>query len=251
MRREKTMSTALKATVFAGAVLLLAGCGGNTKIAPSEGVAILVQPLSQTVPIGQTATFTVTATGAAPLSYQWSENGSAIPGATGASYATPVVQLGANGSTAIGSFQVTVHGAVNSVPSNTATLTAGPRGPESGDVRYLLNQQVDLPGFTTTAGVGVVELGITEQSIADSLGSPLTMGSTHFATGGCEWEGEYWPLPSPMTGLAMYYQEDFTNSESYTSYLQYVVQANTQANIVITSIYDLSAHRAQVQLNLR
>ena len=34
----------------------------------------------------------------------------------------------------------------------------------------------------------------------------------------------------------MYYQEDFTNDESYTSYLQYVAQANTQANIVINSM---------------
>jgi hypothetical protein len=230
------MRTALKATLFVGAVLLCVGCGGNANTASSGGVAIVVQPLSQAVPIGQTATFTVTATGAAPLSYQWGENGSAIPGATSASYATPVVQLGANGSTTIGSFQVTVSNAADSVTSNTVTLTAGPRGPKAGDVRYLLNQQVDLPGFMTTAGLGAVFLGTTSQSIANSLGTPLTMGSTHFATTGCEWEANYWSLPSPMTGLAMYYQEDYTNTQSYTSYLQYVAQANAQANIVINSM---------------
>jgi len=230
------MRIALTAILFAGAVFLCAGCGGNTKTAPSEGVAIIVQPLSQTVPIGQTATFTVTATSAAPLSYQWSDNGSAIPGATSASYTTPVVNLEANDSTAGGSFQVTVSNGVNSVTSNTVTLTAGPRGPKAGDVRYLLNQQVDLPGFMTTAGVGVAELGVTEQLAANSLGSPLTMGSTHFATGGCEWEANYWLLPSPLAGFAMYYQEDFTNNESYISYLQYVAQANPQANVVINSM---------------
>src|SRR5204862_143510 len=50
---------------------------------------ITTQPASQTVTAGQTATFTVTATGTAPLSYQWQRNGTAIGGATAASYTTP------------------------------------------------------------------------------------------------------------------------------------------------------------------
>ena len=74
LRRENT-TTALKATFVAGVALFLFGCGGKGSTTPSPGqeVAISVQPLSQTVPIGETATFTVTATGTAPLSYQWSE----------------------------------------------------------------------------------------------------------------------------------------------------------------------------------
>jgi len=43
---------------------------------------ILTQPLSQTVAVGDTVNFTVTIDGAAPLSYQWTKNGAAIPGAT-------------------------------------------------------------------------------------------------------------------------------------------------------------------------
>jgi hypothetical protein len=222
--------------LFTGAALFLTGCvagsGGSMK-APSQGVVITVQPLSQTVPIGQTATFTVTATGTAPLSYQWSENGDAIPGATSASYTTSAVQLGAGKSAAIGSFQVTVSNAVNSVASHTATLIAGPRGPQAGDLRYLLFQQVDLPGFTTTAGFGVALLGVTEQSTADALGDPLSLGSTWDSNGGCIWNTTYWLLPPPMTGFAMYYQMDGnTQTQSYTSYLQSVAQPN----IVITSM---------------
>jgi hypothetical protein len=38
---------------------------------------------------GQTAQFTVAATGTAPLSYQWSKNGTPISGATASSYTTP------------------------------------------------------------------------------------------------------------------------------------------------------------------
>ena len=40
-----------------------------------EAVTITAQPVSQTVPIGETATFSVTALGTGPLSYQWGENG--------------------------------------------------------------------------------------------------------------------------------------------------------------------------------
>src|SRR5205814_1075661 len=43
---------------------------------------ITTQPASQTVTAGQTAAFTVTATGTSPLSYQWQKNGTAIGGAT-------------------------------------------------------------------------------------------------------------------------------------------------------------------------
>ncbi len=38
---------------------------------------------------GQTATFTVGVSGTAPFTYQWKKNGTAISGATGASYTTP------------------------------------------------------------------------------------------------------------------------------------------------------------------
>ena len=223
------MRNAICAT-FAILIASLVGCVSGSTKPPSQAVVISTQPTSQTVPIGSTATFTVTATGTAPLSYQWSENGTAIPGATSASYTTPAVQLGASGSTAIGSFQVTVSNPVNSVTSNTIRLTAGPRGPRAGDLRYLLNQQVDLPGFMTTAGGGVAELGPVTGSIANALGTPLPIGSTAFSG---VWLPTYWLLPPPMTGFAMYYEEDGdTQAQSYASYLQSVAQPN----IVITSM---------------
>src|SRR5205814_8332755 len=53
-------------------------------VAPS----ITMQPLSQTVTAGQPASFSVTAAGTAPLSYQWNKNGAAISGATSSTYAT-------------------------------------------------------------------------------------------------------------------------------------------------------------------
>ncbi len=84
-------------------------------VAPS----ITTQPANQTVTVGQTATFSVTATGTATLTYQWKKNGTAITGATAASYTTPATVAGDTGS----SFTVTITNSVSNVTSNPATLT--------------------------------------------------------------------------------------------------------------------------------
>ncbi len=80
---------------------------------------ITVQPTNQIVTVGQTATFSVTATGTAPLSYQWQKNGANISGATSASYTTPSTATAENGST----FKVVASNSVGSVTSHAATLT--------------------------------------------------------------------------------------------------------------------------------
>jgi hypothetical protein len=85
------------------------------QIAPS----ITTQPASQTVSVGQTATFTVAATGTAPLSYQWLNNGTSISGATSSSYTTPATTSSDNGTV----FQVTVSNSIGSVTSASAALT--------------------------------------------------------------------------------------------------------------------------------
>ena len=90
---------------------------------PPVAPSITTQPMNQTVAAGQTATFSVIASGTTPLSYQWSKNtGSGyapISGATSSSYTTPATTLGDNGTT----FEVTVTNTVSSVTSNPATLT--------------------------------------------------------------------------------------------------------------------------------
>ena len=80
---------------------------------------ITSQPTSQTVVTGQTATFSVAATGTAPLTYQWKKNGANISGATAAAYTTPATTSGDNGST----FQVVVNNSAGSAPSTIVTLT--------------------------------------------------------------------------------------------------------------------------------
>jgi hypothetical protein len=86
-----------------------------TAVAP----AITAQPANKTVTAGQTATFSVTATGTAPLTYQWKKNGTAIGGAASASYTTPATIASDNNA----QFTVTVTNSVSSNTSNAATLT--------------------------------------------------------------------------------------------------------------------------------
>jgi PQQ enzyme-like repeat protein len=76
------------------------------------------------VSAGQTATFTATATGAAPVSYQWQRNASPIAGATAQAYTTAVTTLGDTGS----SVAVVVTNASGSTTSRSAmlTVTSGP-----------------------------------------------------------------------------------------------------------------------------
>jgi len=96
----------------------LRGVGVQPVTAPS----IVTQPLSQTATAEQTARFSVTASGSAPLSYQWRKNGTAINGATSASYTTPATTSSDNGA----QFTVVVSNSVGTVTSNAAILTVTP-----------------------------------------------------------------------------------------------------------------------------
>ena len=79
---------------------------------------ITTQPKSQTVNVGSSVTFSVTATGTEPLSYQWKKNGSDISGATVSTYKISSVTTGD-----AGSYTVTVSNSAGSVTSSAATLT--------------------------------------------------------------------------------------------------------------------------------
>lgn len=86
---------------------------------PATAPTITTQPVNQAVAVGQTATFSVVASGSTPLYYQWQENGNDIPSAISSSYTTPPTVSTDNNST----FDVIVSNAAGSVPSNVVTLT--------------------------------------------------------------------------------------------------------------------------------
>jgi hypothetical protein len=109
-----------------GAVFTVTITGASGSIT-SNGATLTVngppsiskQPVNQTVLAGQTATFSVTASGTAPLTYQWNKGGAAIGGATSASYTTPATTTADNGS----QFTVIVTNGAGNITSNAATLT--------------------------------------------------------------------------------------------------------------------------------
>jgi hypothetical protein len=75
------------------------------------------QPSGDTLCAGDTITFTVTATGTAPLTYQWRKDGGDIGGATSTSYSIAVIAAGD-----AGDYDCVVTNACGSSPSNVATL---------------------------------------------------------------------------------------------------------------------------------
>jgi beta-galactosidase len=139
---------------FPGATLCVSGTATTTP------PTITTQPASETVVAGQTASFTVVASGTPPLTYQWFEDGNQIPGATSSSFTTPVTTAADNGST----FRVAVSNASNvTVNSNPATLTVTtatcstvPGVPGTLTASANASSQINLAWGASTAGTGCV-----------------------------------------------------------------------------------------------
>jgi hypothetical protein len=110
------------------------GAATLTVTNPSAAPSITAQPQAASVISGLTASFSVTATGTAPLSYQWQRNGVAIAGATASSYTTAVLAVSDSGAV----FSVVVSNAVGSATSSGASLTV--TAAQTGAGRYLVAQ---------------------------------------------------------------------------------------------------------------
>ena len=104
----------------------------NTPLVVTIGSApiITAQPQNRSVAEGQSAVFSVTASGAPPLSYQWRRNGANIAGATQSTYTLFNVSASDSGA----SFSVVVSSGVGSVTSSSATLTVSTIAPPGAAV---------------------------------------------------------------------------------------------------------------------
>ena len=132
-----------------------------------QAPAITSQPAPQTVTAGQTATFSVIASGTSPLLYQWRKNGTVISGATGATYTTPATTAGDNGS----GFSVVVSNSFGSATSSAALLSVNTGG-YSG--RPYLGSPVSLPGVVEAANY---DLG--GQGVAYNVLSSVNQGGAY------------------------------------------------------------------------
>ncbi len=147
---------------------------------PSNPISITTQPASQTVTAGQSASFTVAATGAG-LSYQWQKAGTPISGATSATYSIASAQ-----SNDAGSYTVVISASGNSATSAAATLTVSPAagGPTARLVNLSVLTSLATSGDTFTLGYVVGGSGTSgaKQLLVRAVGP--TLGAAPFNIGG-------------------------------------------------------------------
>ncbi len=113
----------------AGTYTVVVSTGGGSVVSAgalltiTSPPAITSQPQSQSVSPGAVVTFSVVATGTAPLSYLWRKNGVSVPGATASS-----LTLSAVSASDAGTYSVVVSNSAGSVFSAGAVLsvTSGP-----------------------------------------------------------------------------------------------------------------------------
>lgn len=113
--------------------------GSNTNACISPSVSM--QPGNQTVVVGNTATFTVTATGTPSLTYQWNWYGTNVTGATSTSWTTPATLLANNNSLVY----VSVNNACGGTQSSTVSLYVMP---------VQSNPHVQITGSVKITGAG-------------------------------------------------------------------------------------------------
>jgi hypothetical protein len=122
--RLRNPKNLLLCALLMGMSISLLACGysgtppGYTRPPNGNAPAITQQPASATVTAGQAATFSVMATGTAPLSYQWYMN-SAAAGTNSSRFTIAAAKVGETGA----QVYVTVTNAVGSATSATVTLT--------------------------------------------------------------------------------------------------------------------------------
>ena len=121
--------------------------------AAATAPSISTHPVSLSVTTGQQASFSVEATGTAPLTYQWRKGGVNINGATGATFTIPC-----GTDVDAGTYTVVVTNSVNSATSNGATLT--------------VNAATAAPTITTQPLGQTANAGANVTFIAAASGNP-------------------------------------------------------------------------------
>ena len=129
--------------------------GAILSIVPPSGIPVIsVQPITQTVVVGQSVTFSVAASGAQPLLYQWRKNGVNILNATSSIY-TISTTISTDNNT---EFSCLVSNSIGNVISNPAILTVNTITPT--------NNLIINPGF---------ESGTNNWSFFSNAGSTFTV----------------------------------------------------------------------------
>ena len=159
----------------------------STTLGPGiQAPTITGQPQSQTVNAGANVTFGVSATGDAPLSYQWRKDGVMIAGAN-----STILTFASVNSSNAGSYTVVVSNSAGSVTSNPATLTVGPALPPLA-VAMTASPNPARPGQDVIYTITVANRGAVDLS-GVSLSATLPTYLSYFG-------GTLWNLGTLGTG---------------------------------------------------
>lgn len=162
---------------------------------------ITTQPVGRVVTAGTGATFSVTATGTAPLKYQWLHNGNAIAGATNATFTIPVTVVSDGGN-----YTVTVSNVAGAATSNTIVLT--------------VNAPPTPPSITTQPIAQTVLVGANVAfSVVATGTTPLTY----------QWYKDGTALPGSTAAILNLASVTQTSSGNYT------VQVSNAGGFVVSS----------------
>ena len=141
------------------------GAGGkcNTPIAPQ---VVAITPTNQTLIVGSTGTFSVTATGTQPLNYQWSFGGIELAAATNSVLVLNNVQLGQ-----AGEYSVRITNTVGSITVSNIVLLVNPPPP-------CTPPPVGLVAWWSAEGNATDELGDNNGNVSGTLAyGPGKVGS--------------------------------------------------------------------------
>src|SRR5947199_113829 len=168
------------------------GCSGlasQTSGSVSTAPSITTQPASQSVTAGQMASFSVAATGTAPLNYQWRRNGAAVNGASSSAYTTPATSSSDNGE----QFTVVVSNSAGSVTSSAAILTVNASIPplqvtssqlSGGTAGTTYSATLSASGGTSpyswSVSSGTLPTGLSLSSSGTLSGTPTVAGAFPF-----------------------------------------------------------------------
>lgn len=224
-------------TLVVGAMFAFAGCGISDDAAPPSppsapaviAPGISAQPAAASVTEGQTASFSVTATGSQPLSYQWRRGGASIAGATASTY-TFTATLADNGA----AFSVVVSNSAGSVTSGAAALTVN-----AAQVAPAISTQPAAASFAIggTASFSVAATGTPAPGFRWTVaGTDLTDGAGSGALTGATIAGA---TTSTLT---------LSNLPAGAAGLQFAVRVSNAAGTVTSSAVALSLNNVVTQV---
>ena len=183
---------------------LMLGLCARVGLAADGAPTITTPPLSQTVYVGDPATFTVIADGTSPLAYRWFRNANLIASATGSSYTLATTTLNDQGAL----FSVMVSNALGTVTSDSAVLTI-----DQGAIVTQTNVLVNISSTTWRYSAGSSEP--TGWKVPTYNDSSWSSGTALFGTETtpAEYSEPFrTSIPSPANGgpITTYYRTHFT-----------------------------------------